>query len=153
MEHKENCHHHFNHSSSTYRKVWQGLITGLPRHFLQERSRSFDGFSMHSLENSLIDIMRAEQDSLKGTLLTAILTDPTSHECRMEKVEYFQISFTLKMLSLGSRRKKPVCFPLCIFMAPGCLILNCKSVKLNTLMHSHEFLFKMTRVIFSWAFN
>ncbi|KAA0709225.1 Cytoplasmic polyadenylation element-binding protein 4 [Triplophysa tibetana] len=32
----------------------------------QERSRSFDGFSMHSLENSLIDIMRAEQDSLKG---------------------------------------------------------------------------------------
>lgn len=34
--------------------------------FLQERTRSFDGFSMHSLENSLIDIMRAEQDSLKG---------------------------------------------------------------------------------------
>ncbi|XP_072524335.1 cytoplasmic polyadenylation element-binding protein 4 isoform X1 [Salminus brasiliensis] len=34
--------------------------------FQQERSRSFDGFSMHSLENSLIDIMRAEQDSLKG---------------------------------------------------------------------------------------
>lgn len=33
---------------------------------LQERTRSFDGFSMHSLENSLIDIMRAEQDSLKG---------------------------------------------------------------------------------------
>ncbi|XP_062380072.1 cytoplasmic polyadenylation element-binding protein 4 isoform X2 [Sardina pilchardus] len=32
----------------------------------QERSRSFDGFSLHSLENSLIDIMRAEQDSLKG---------------------------------------------------------------------------------------
>ncbi|XP_030621607.1 cytoplasmic polyadenylation element-binding protein 4 isoform X1 [Chanos chanos] len=32
----------------------------------QERSRSLDGFSMHSLENSLIDIMRAEQDSLKG---------------------------------------------------------------------------------------
>ncbi|XP_031645554.1 cytoplasmic polyadenylation element-binding protein 4-like isoform X2 [Oncorhynchus kisutch] len=32
----------------------------------QERTRSFDGFSMHSLENSLIDIMRAEQDSLKG---------------------------------------------------------------------------------------
>lgn len=34
--------------------------------FQQERTRSFDGFSMHSLENSLIDIMRAEQDSLKG---------------------------------------------------------------------------------------
>ncbi|KAK1150411.1 cytoplasmic polyadenylation element-binding protein 4-like isoform X1 [Acipenser oxyrinchus oxyrinchus] len=32
----------------------------------QERTRSFDGFNMHSLENSLIDIMRAEQDSLKG---------------------------------------------------------------------------------------
>lgn len=35
----------------------------------QERTRSFDGFSMHSLENSLIDIMRAEQDSLKGLFL------------------------------------------------------------------------------------
>lgn len=35
--------------------------------FLQERTRSFDSFSMHSLENSLIDIMRAEQDSLKGS--------------------------------------------------------------------------------------
>ncbi|XP_061092409.1 cytoplasmic polyadenylation element-binding protein 4-like isoform X2 [Conger conger] len=34
----------------------------------QERTRSFDGFNMHSLENSLIDIMRAEQDSLKGRL-------------------------------------------------------------------------------------
>ncbi|XP_048884328.1 cytoplasmic polyadenylation element-binding protein 4 isoform X2 [Brienomyrus brachyistius] len=34
----------------------------------QERSRPFDGFNMHSLENSLIDIMRAEQDSLKGRL-------------------------------------------------------------------------------------
>ncbi|KAJ8266795.1 hypothetical protein GJAV_G00134770 [Gymnothorax javanicus] len=34
----------------------------------KERTRSFDGFNMHSLENSLIDIMRAEQDSLKGRL-------------------------------------------------------------------------------------
>ncbi|XP_055035288.1 cytoplasmic polyadenylation element-binding protein 4b isoform X1 [Misgurnus anguillicaudatus] len=34
----------------------------------QDRPRSFDGFSMHSLENSLIDIMRAEQDTLKGRL-------------------------------------------------------------------------------------
>lgn len=32
----------------------------------QERTRSYDSFGMHSLENSLIDIMRAEQDSLKG---------------------------------------------------------------------------------------
>ncbi|XP_052470862.1 cytoplasmic polyadenylation element-binding protein 4 isoform X1 [Carassius gibelio] len=32
----------------------------------QDRNRSFDGFSMHSLENSLIDIMRAEQDCLKA---------------------------------------------------------------------------------------
>lgn len=37
--------------------------------FQQERTRPFDGFSMHSLENSLIDIMRAEQDSLKGLFL------------------------------------------------------------------------------------
>ncbi|XP_064422840.1 cytoplasmic polyadenylation element-binding protein 4 isoform X2 [Latimeria chalumnae] len=34
----------------------------------QDRTRSFDNFNMHSLENSLIDIMRAEQDSLKGRL-------------------------------------------------------------------------------------
>ncbi|XP_076836769.1 cytoplasmic polyadenylation element-binding protein 4b isoform X1 [Brachyhypopomus gauderio] len=34
----------------------------------QERTRSFDGFNMHTLENSLIDIMRAEQDTLKGRL-------------------------------------------------------------------------------------
>uniref|UniRef100_A0A3P8Z5Q3 RRM domain-containing protein n=1 Tax=Esox lucius TaxID=8010 RepID=A0A3P8Z5Q3_ESOLU len=34
----------------------------------QERNRSFDGFNMHSLENSLIDIMRAEQDTLKGKI-------------------------------------------------------------------------------------
>ncbi|XP_056586393.1 cytoplasmic polyadenylation element-binding protein 4b isoform X2 [Triplophysa dalaica] len=34
----------------------------------QDRQRSFDGFNMHSLENSLIDIMRAEQDTLKGRL-------------------------------------------------------------------------------------
>ncbi|XP_048850804.1 cytoplasmic polyadenylation element-binding protein 4b isoform X2 [Brienomyrus brachyistius] len=36
--------------------------------FQPDRARSFDGFNMHSLENSLIDIMRAEQDSLKGRL-------------------------------------------------------------------------------------
>ncbi|XP_023652682.1 cytoplasmic polyadenylation element-binding protein 4b isoform X2 [Paramormyrops kingsleyae] len=36
--------------------------------FQPDRGRSFDGFNMHSLENSLIDIMRAEQDSLKGRL-------------------------------------------------------------------------------------
>uniref|UniRef100_A0A3P9HCV5 Cytoplasmic polyadenylation element-binding protein 4-like n=4 Tax=Oryzias TaxID=8089 RepID=A0A3P9HCV5_ORYLA len=34
--------------------------------FQPDRTRPFDGFSMVSLENSLIDIMRAEQDSLKG---------------------------------------------------------------------------------------
>uniref|UniRef100_A0A8C1VXQ4 Cytoplasmic polyadenylation element binding protein 4 n=1 Tax=Cyprinus carpio TaxID=7962 RepID=A0A8C1VXQ4_CYPCA len=34
----------------------------------QDRPRSFDGFNMHSLENSLIDIMRAEPDTLKGRL-------------------------------------------------------------------------------------
>uniref|UniRef100_A0A9J8D8G3 Cytoplasmic polyadenylation element binding protein 4 n=1 Tax=Cyprinus carpio carpio TaxID=630221 RepID=A0A9J8D8G3_CYPCA len=34
----------------------------------KDRPRSFDGFNMHSLENSLIDIMRAEQDTLKGRL-------------------------------------------------------------------------------------
>lgn len=39
----------------------------------QDRSRPFDGFSMHSLESSLIDIMRAEQDSLKGNVLITSL--------------------------------------------------------------------------------
>lgn len=33
---------------------------------VQERTRSFDGFNMNPLESSLIDIMRAEQDTLKG---------------------------------------------------------------------------------------
>ncbi|KAJ3589563.1 hypothetical protein NHX12_010408, partial [Muraenolepis orangiensis] len=31
-----------------------------------ERNRSFEGFNMNTLESSLIDIMRAEQDTLKG---------------------------------------------------------------------------------------
>uniref|UniRef100_H3CEF6 Cytoplasmic polyadenylation element binding protein 4a n=1 Tax=Tetraodon nigroviridis TaxID=99883 RepID=H3CEF6_TETNG len=52
----------FNH------KAWleEGLSRGDGVYPFQERTRSFDSFSMHSLENSLIDIMRAEQDSLKG---------------------------------------------------------------------------------------
>ncbi|KAI4814410.1 hypothetical protein KUCAC02_003606, partial [Chaenocephalus aceratus] len=33
-----------------------------------ERTRSFDSFNMNTLESSLIDIMRAEQDTLKGRL-------------------------------------------------------------------------------------
>uniref|UniRef100_A0A6Q2XEK7 RRM domain-containing protein n=1 Tax=Esox lucius TaxID=8010 RepID=A0A6Q2XEK7_ESOLU len=33
---------------------------------LQERSRIYDSLNMHSLESSLIDIMRAEQDPMKG---------------------------------------------------------------------------------------
>ncbi|XP_045737425.2 cytoplasmic polyadenylation element-binding protein 2 isoform X9 [Mirounga angustirostris] len=33
---------------------------------LQDRSRMYDSLNMHSLENSLIDIMRAEHDPLKG---------------------------------------------------------------------------------------
>uniref|UniRef100_A0AAQ4QWE3 Cytoplasmic polyadenylation element binding protein 2 n=1 Tax=Gasterosteus aculeatus aculeatus TaxID=481459 RepID=A0AAQ4QWE3_GASAC len=32
----------------------------------QERSRMYDSLNMHSLESSLIDIMRAEQDPMKG---------------------------------------------------------------------------------------
>ncbi|XP_055494802.1 cytoplasmic polyadenylation element-binding protein 2 isoform X1 [Leucoraja erinacea] len=35
---------------------------------LQDRTRLYDSLNMHSLENSLIDIMRAEQDPLKGRL-------------------------------------------------------------------------------------
>ncbi|KAL6107610.1 cpeb2 [Pungitius sinensis] len=33
---------------------------------LQERTRMYDSLNMHSLESSLIDIMRAEQDPMKG---------------------------------------------------------------------------------------
>ncbi|XP_062838173.1 cytoplasmic polyadenylation element-binding protein 2-like isoform X2 [Anolis carolinensis] len=36
---------------------------------LQDRNRMYDSLNMHSLENSLIDIMRAEHDPLKGMLL------------------------------------------------------------------------------------
>ncbi|XP_076839798.1 cytoplasmic polyadenylation element-binding protein 2 isoform X2 [Brachyhypopomus gauderio] len=35
---------------------------------LQDRSRMFDSLNMHSLESSLIDIIRAEQDPLKGRM-------------------------------------------------------------------------------------
>lgn len=34
----------------------------------QDRSRMYDSLNMHSLESSLIDIMRAEQDPLKGKI-------------------------------------------------------------------------------------
>ncbi|RXM34581.1 Cytoplasmic polyadenylation element-binding protein 2 [Acipenser ruthenus] len=35
---------------------------------LQDRTRMYDSLNMHSLENSLIDIMRAEHDPLKGRM-------------------------------------------------------------------------------------
>lgn len=38
-----------------------------PFSVFQDRSRMYDSLNMHSLENSLIDIMRAEHDPLKGT--------------------------------------------------------------------------------------
>lgn len=34
--------------------------------FFQDRSRMYDSLNMHSLESSLIDIMRAEQDPMKS---------------------------------------------------------------------------------------
>lgn len=34
----------------------------------QERTRMYDSLNMHSLESSLIDIMRAEQDPMKGKI-------------------------------------------------------------------------------------
>lgn len=43
--------------------MFQVFNTGSVCVCLQDRTRTFD---MHSLENSLIDIMRAENDSLKG---------------------------------------------------------------------------------------
>ena len=44
--------------------------SGLCLLVLQERPRAFD---MHSLESSLIDIMRAENDSIKGNFLNVTL--------------------------------------------------------------------------------
>ncbi|GAA6072271.1 cytoplasmic polyadenylation element-binding protein 2 isoform X1 [Tachysurus ichikawai] len=35
---------------------------------MQDRSRMYDSLNMHSLESSLIDIIRAEQDPLKGRM-------------------------------------------------------------------------------------
>lgn len=34
----------------------------------QDRSRMYDSLNMHSLESSLIEIMRAEQDPMKGEI-------------------------------------------------------------------------------------
>nr|XP_028704186.1 cytoplasmic polyadenylation element-binding protein 2 isoform X3 [Macaca mulatta] len=42
--------------------------TLLPLQVRMDRSRMYDSLNMHSLENSLIDIMRAEHDPLKGRL-------------------------------------------------------------------------------------
>ncbi|MEE6462465.1 hypothetical protein FKM82_001603 [Ascaphus truei] len=42
--------------------------TLLPLQVRMDRSRMYDSLNMHSLENSLIEIMRAEQDPLKGRL-------------------------------------------------------------------------------------
>lgn len=99
--------HHLFVNSFSFQEQMTGSNHRSSLSLFQERSRSFDGFSMHSLENSLIDIMRAEQDSLKGTLLAAILTDPSSHECLDEKSLIFfnrehkikQMCFTLKKLT------------------------------------------------------
>ncbi|XP_041078716.1 cytoplasmic polyadenylation element-binding protein 4-like isoform X4 [Polyodon spathula] len=63
----------------------------------QERTRSFDGFNMHSLENSLIDIMRAEQDSLKGHSSLFPMEDGFPDDDRAEQ----------GLTGLGS----PHCFP------------------------------------------
>ncbi|XP_060135059.1 cytoplasmic polyadenylation element-binding protein 2 isoform X3 [Zootoca vivipara] len=42
--------------------------TLLPLQVRMDRNRMYDSLNMHSLENSLIDIMRAEHDPLKGRL-------------------------------------------------------------------------------------
>uniref|UniRef100_W5L1Y0 Cytoplasmic polyadenylation element binding protein 4 n=1 Tax=Astyanax mexicanus TaxID=7994 RepID=W5L1Y0_ASTMX len=63
----------------------------------QERTRSFDGFNMHSLENSLIDIMRAEQDTLKSHSSLFPMEDGFPDEERAEQ----------SLPGLGS----PHCFP------------------------------------------
>lgn len=43
-----------------------GCIFFLPSLCFQDRSRMYDSLNMHSLESSLIDIMRAEQDPMKS---------------------------------------------------------------------------------------
>lgn len=44
---------------------WPDIKT-LNRCVFQDRSRMYDSLNMHSLESSLIDIMRAEQDPMKS---------------------------------------------------------------------------------------
>uniref|UniRef100_A0A8C4SND8 Cytoplasmic polyadenylation element binding protein 4 n=1 Tax=Erpetoichthys calabaricus TaxID=27687 RepID=A0A8C4SND8_ERPCA len=66
----------------------------------QERTRSFDGFNMHSLENSLIDIMRAEQDSLKGM------------QCSYQRVFAAVLHLLLNSRTFGRRRGHSSLFPM-----------------------------------------
>lgn len=42
----------------------------------QDRSRMYDSLNMHSLESSLIDIIRAEQDPLKGRAFFLLPINP-----------------------------------------------------------------------------
>lgn len=54
-----------------------GKLTNIP-HFVflllfQDRSRMYDSLNMHSLESSLINIMRVEQDPIKGKVAFSLL--------------------------------------------------------------------------------
>ncbi|XP_057696204.1 cytoplasmic polyadenylation element-binding protein 2 isoform X2 [Corythoichthys intestinalis] len=88
--------HRKGHASSPHKKNFQGGVIGPPKFPrsaashgrkswlednvfrtdgncntlmpLQERSRMYESLNMHSLESSLIDIMRAEQDPVKGLM-------------------------------------------------------------------------------------
>uniref|UniRef100_A0A4W4E7Z5 RRM domain-containing protein n=1 Tax=Electrophorus electricus TaxID=8005 RepID=A0A4W4E7Z5_ELEEL len=80
--------------SCQFALVSMAIETLLP---FQERTRSFDGFNMHTLENSLIDIMRAEQDTLKGHSSLFPMEDGFPDEERAEQ----------NLPGLGS----PHCFP------------------------------------------
>lgn len=54
------------HCNGSYSSFDEASVFLLPSLCFQDRSRMYDSLNMHSLESSLIDIMRAEQDPMKS---------------------------------------------------------------------------------------
>ncbi|KAJ6659411.1 hypothetical protein lerEdw1_019143 [Lerista edwardsae] len=82
---------------------------------LQDRNRMYDSLNMHSLENSLIDIMRAEHDPLKGRLNyphpgtdnLLMLNDIKLHSSQSNLQSYIQCSLPLSY-SVGRSSLFPI---------------------------------------------
>ncbi|KAK7919326.1 hypothetical protein WMY93_010610 [Mugilogobius chulae] len=79
---------------------------------LQDRSRMYDSLNMHSLESSLIDIMRAEQDPMKGRVGCPypgaeglLMLNARSYGRRRGKFETPFCGFYCGMLTASTRTK------------------------------------------------